>query len=93
MQGLFYLNIFLVKFVKSYRGWEGWEGWEDWESWEGWEDWGRRGGFVLRSAYASRTKRQLRGRGPSHPEQNPFGEKGGERNAPQGGFTGTKALR
>ena len=35
--------------------------------------------MLLRSAYASRTKRKLRGRGPSHRDQNPFGGKGGER--------------
>ncbi len=35
--------------------------------------------MLLRSAYASRTKRELRGRGPSHRDQNPFGRgPGGE---------------
>ena len=43
-------------------------------------DKGERGGApFLSSAYASRTKRQLRGRGPSHPEQNPSGRKEGKR--------------
>ncbi len=46
--------------------------------------------MLLRSAYASRTKRQLRGRGPSHPEQNPFGGKGGERSAPKEASPGQK---
>ena len=39
----------------------------------------RVGAPFLRSAYASRTKLQLRGRGPSHPEQNPSGRKEGKR--------------